>query len=73
MYVEGRMQTREYEKDGAMKQATEIILDGMRMLGGKPDGERRDSTTPLNHAAGRAKAKHEPHKEDAYIDDDIPF
>lgn len=40
LYVAGRMQTREYEKDGVKRYSTEIILDTMKMLGGKGDGAR---------------------------------
>lgn len=38
VYVEGRLQTRQWEKDGITRYATEIIADNMQMLGGKADG-----------------------------------
>jgi len=41
VYVSGKMQTRQYERDGAKHYATEIILDRMQMLGGKNDGGER--------------------------------
>jgi single-strand DNA-binding protein len=34
IYVEGRLQTRKYTKDGVEKYATEIIAENMQMLGG---------------------------------------
>lgn len=41
VYVSGRMQTREYDKDGAKRYSTEIVLETMKMLGKKADGGSR--------------------------------
>ena len=38
VYVEGRLQTRKWEKDGVTRYSTEIIADSMQMLGGKDSG-----------------------------------
>ncbi len=38
VYVEGRLQTRKWEKDGVTRYSTEIIADSMQMLGGKDGG-----------------------------------
>ena len=38
MYVEGRLQTRKWEKDGVTRYSTEIIGDQMQMLGSKDGG-----------------------------------
>jgi single-strand DNA-binding protein len=35
VYVEGRLQTREWEKDGVKRYTTEIIADRMQMLGSR--------------------------------------
>lgn len=35
VYIEGRLQTREWEKDGVKRYTTEIIADSMQMLGGR--------------------------------------
>ncbi|MGB4812212.1 MAG: single-stranded DNA-binding protein, partial [Methylophilaceae bacterium] len=35
VYIEGRLQTRKWEKDGVTRYSTEIIADQMQMLGGK--------------------------------------
>ncbi|KAG1445345.1 hypothetical protein G6F57_017589 [Rhizopus arrhizus] len=35
VFIEGRMQTREYEKDGSKRYVTEIVADQMQMLGSK--------------------------------------
>ncbi|MBJ9977478.1 single-stranded DNA-binding protein [Pseudomonas sp. S75] len=40
-YIEGKLQTREWEKDGIKRYTTEIIVDmqgTMQLLGGRPDG-----------------------------------
>lgn len=38
VYVEGRLQTRKWEKDGVTRYTTEIIADQMQMLGGREGG-----------------------------------
>lgn len=40
VYIEGKLQTREWEKDGIKRYTTEIIVDmqgTMQLLGGRPD------------------------------------
>ncbi|WP_428835321.1 single-stranded DNA-binding protein [Pseudomonas peli] len=40
-YIEGKLQTREWEKDGIKRYTTEIIVDingTMQLLGGRPQG-----------------------------------
>lgn len=62
VYIAGRMQTREWEKDGVKRYTTEVVADQMQMLGGKP----RDDDAP------RDKLK-EPTPGAGDFDDDIPF
>ena len=38
VYVEGKLRTDEYEKDGIKRYSTDIIADEMQMLGGRGDG-----------------------------------
>ena len=49
VYIEGKLQTRKWEKDGVTRYTTEIIADSMQMLGSKPSGgedaQRQDSKT----------------------------
>ena len=45
VYVEGRLQTRSYEKDGDKKYVTEVIADNITLLGGKSEGH---PTAPAN-------------------------
>ncbi|MDF2641199.1 MAG: single stranded DNA-binding protein [Pseudomonas sp.] len=42
VYIEGKLQTREWEKDGIKRYTTEIIVDmqgTMQLLGGRPQGD----------------------------------
>jgi single-strand DNA-binding protein len=43
VYIEGRLQTRKWEKDGVTRYTTEIIGDQMQMLGGKEGGSSNAS------------------------------
>lgn len=43
VYIEGRLQTRKWEKDGVTRYSTEIIADQMQMLGGKDGGSSNAS------------------------------
>src|SRR6056297_441859 len=38
-YIEGRMQTRSWEKDGVTRYTTEIVANNMQMLGGQRQAE----------------------------------
>lgn len=43
LYIEGKLQTREWEKDGIKRYSTEIIVDmqgTMQLLGGNPNGQQ---------------------------------
>lgn len=37
VYIQGKMQTRKWEKDGITRYSTEVIADQMQMLGSKND------------------------------------
>ncbi|ABK98081.1 single-stranded DNA-binding protein [Pelobacter propionicus] len=69
VYIEGRLQTREYEKDGIKRYTTEIVGEKMQML--SPKGERRSSGDSYSPApAGTSGGGYEP---PPFQDDDIPF
>ena len=38
VYIQGKMQTDQYEKDGVRHYYTKVIANQMQMLGGKPQG-----------------------------------
>ena len=62
IYIEGKLQTRKWEKDGVTHYSTEVICDVMRMLGGKRD-ENNDgdsSGAPESHDALPQESQGEP-------------
>ena len=72
VYVEGRLQTRQWEKDGVTRYTTEVVADQMQMLGGKADtstGSAQRQDTPSNEQDNAPSA---PRNFDDF-DDDIPF
>lgn len=83
VYIEGKLQTREWEKDGIKRYTTEIVVDmqgTMQLLGGKP----ADSTQQRPHPQS-GSARQQPRQQQATpqqsqqgappddFDDDIPF
>ena len=61
VFIDGKLQTRSWEdKDGNKRQTTEIIAQGMRMLGGSSSN-------------GGQTSKAEPGNVTDMPDDDIPF
>jgi single-strand DNA-binding protein len=81
VYVEGKLQTRQYEKDGVTHYATEVVMQNMEMLDGKPqDG---GTSQPLPAAGGqgaggggggqRSTPTPRPVPNFSDMDDDIPF
>lgn len=55
IYIEGRIQTRSWEKDGITRYTTEIIADQMRMLGQRMDSadtSRPDENTDTQEMPG---------------------
>jgi single-strand DNA-binding protein len=75
IYIEGRLRTRDYEKEGQKHYITEIMVDEMQML-----GSRGGSGAPMGggdrgmreDAPSRAPAS-EPAGGGDFQDDDIPF
>ncbi len=55
IYVEGKLRTTEYEKDGAKRWSTDIVAEEMQMLGGKQDGKtsEKPATRPQAQAPDR--------------------
>jgi len=83
VYVEGRLQTREWEKDGVKRYSTEIIASAMQMLGSRggmgggqsaPDRDSGDapSSSARPSSSKPAGAKPAGGKFDDF-EDDIPF
>lgn len=61
VYIEGKLKTEKYSKDGVERYTTKIIGEKMEMLSGKSDGESKPK-----QAAEQASGFDD-------MDDDIPF
>lgn len=68
VYIEGRLQTSSYEKNGEKRYSTDIVAHELKFLGGKSDGETRERSAPepYDYAPGAD------YSADGG-DDDIPF
>ena len=77
VYIEGKLTTRKWQdKDGNDRYTTEIQVDEMKMLGGRPDGGRRQQQDegdfgPKNPPRERNVQGAKPSFDD--LGDDIPF
>ena len=67
VYIDGKLRTEKYDKDGVTHYATKIMANRMIMLGGKRDNNApRNENRPASHPVGQ-----EPPQDD--FDDDMPF
>ena len=80
LYIEGRIQTREYtDKDGNKRWSTEIVANEIRMLGGKGEGEGQGQSSGADRsrsapATGQRQRQPEAPAPDGWDDDGgIPF
>lgn len=67
VYIEGKLQTRSWEKDGVTRYTTEIVANEMRMLGGRDSSDNNRSAV---NDYGQS-APQEPFPETP--GDDVPF
>lgn len=76
-YIEGRLATREWEKDGVKRYTTEIVVDmqgTMQLLGGRPDGQQQGQRSPHPQAqAARQPAPRQQQEPADDYDEPIPF
>lgn len=78
LYIEGKLQTREWEKDGIKRYTTEVHVDmrgTMQLLGGKPQGQQ-PGQAPDRQPQQRRPAPQQQSQQAAppdNFDDDIPF
>lgn len=81
VYIEGKLRTDEYEKDGVKKWSTKIIADEMQMLGGKEGGgegsgggyERRERGPARGPQSAPARSAPAAPPADNFDEDEIPF
>lgn len=77
VYVEGKLKTEEYEKDGIKRYATKVIANEMKMLGGAPEsGQQRQAPSREQQRQAtmeRERSRSAPPTAPYYEDDEIPF
>lgn len=80
VYIEGKLQTRKWEKDGVTRYTTEIIVNEMTMLGGKASGgssfevmDRQPASEQSSAPAAKRPAPAAAKSNFDNFDDDIPF
>jgi single-strand DNA-binding protein len=68
LYVEGKLNTREWQdKDGNKRQTTEIVVEEMQLMGGKPQGQPAQQQQPQRQTAPQSAA------DEFFGDSDLPF
>ena len=88
LYLEGKLQTREWQdQQGQKKYTTEIIVNEMQMLDGKPQGgqqaqgqqqapqgqQQQRQQAPQNNGYQQARSQPVPQQEAPQFDDDLPW
>ncbi|EZQ13949.1 single-stranded DNA-binding protein [Pseudomonas sp. G11-1] len=89
LYIEGRLQTREWEKDGVKRYTTEIVVDiggQMQLLDGRPQGGEGMAPRPQQSRPAPQRQAQQPQQQQQpaqpqaqqmpdydSFDDDIPF
>jgi single-strand DNA-binding protein len=69
VYVEGRIQTRNYEKDGQTHYRTEVVVNTLQFLGGRDDVASGGPSSGYNRSAPKAASGFS----DTDPGNDIPF
>jgi len=70
VYIEGKMRTRSWEKDGVTRYTTEVIGDNMTLIGSKQGGGGSNFERP---AASNSAVPVEDFKPQDNATDDLPF
>jgi len=77
VFVEGRLQTRSWDKDGQKHYTTEIIANTVQFLGAKGDNapatDRAPAMAEANLPGGMATTPDESRGDLQFTSDDIPF
>ena len=76
LYVEGKLRTRTYEKDGDTKYITEVVVDEFTMLGSKADSDLsapQAVSQPQTAKAPQQPVETKPKLEEPTPEDDLPF
>jgi single-strand DNA-binding protein len=73
LYIEGKLNTREWQdKDGNKRQTTEIVVEEMQLMGNKPQGQ--PAQQPAQQQPQRQPAPQQSAADEFFGDDtDLPF
>lgn len=72
VYIEGKLRTRKWEKNGEDRYSTEILADELQMLDSKSDNNNSIPNTDIPRNQGRDLPPAQANL-DKFDDDDIPF
>lgn len=80
VYIEGKLQTRMWEKDGQKHYTTEIVADEMTFLGGKSDSQQQQGGYSQPNQQQNNQSQPQANQNQGYDipdtnfnDDDLPF
>jgi single-strand DNA-binding protein len=82
VYIEGRLQTRTYDKEGQTHYITEVVANNFQFLGGRSDNHTQDPDgrpqTETKIKTGTSRKNDQPtqpnvNRPDVFRDEDIPF
>lgn len=79
IYLEGRLQTRQWERDGQTHYTTEIVVSSFQFLGGSRQGGGQGQSRGQNYNQGQAPRGNQPNQGSQYdqnnppVDEGIPF
>jgi single-strand DNA-binding protein len=68
VYIEGKIRTRSYEKEGEKRYVTEILVDELTIL--TPRGSQEGAPAPQNQAGAPPVSQMGPPD---HMEDDLPF
>lgn len=71
VYVEGKLKTESFEKDGAKQYRTKIVVEQLQMLDSRKGGESDSSTSDYDERAARVPPRQAAQED--MLDDEIPF
>lgn len=69
VYVEGKLKTEKYEKDGVTRYSTKVVAEKMQMLGSAERKPKRENDDEGN----KHPSNNQTVQQEAFGDDDIPF
>jgi len=74
VYIEGRLQTREWDdRDGNKRRTTEVVASGMRMLSPRSQEDRPGQPVGVAEGGQPVGVAEEEKMDSGLTDDDIPF